>query len=55
MERVLRAIDLPDHDTRVQVGQRFPDLKLIRADGVALSPSGFAQGPLLLVFFRGFW
>ena len=54
MESVLRAIPLPKHEGRLRAGQSFPDLQLTNEDGQPARPLG-ASGPLLLVFFRGFW
>ena len=55
IEKVLQAIALRAKESRARVGQRFPDLEFLDEDGYVVRPLGAAAGPLLLVFFRGFW
>jgi len=41
---------------RPQAGQPLPEVNVVNERGERISSAGFAgAGPLLLVFFRGFW
>ena len=55
LERVLTAISIPDEESRPGAGRRLPALTLIDEDEGVVSLPGALSGPLLLVFFRGFW
>jgi len=50
------ALKLPVAACRPETGKLLPDFEVIGEDGKPFSPNKFAsRGPLLLVFFLGFW
>jgi hypothetical protein len=50
------ALRVPRSGRRPQAGGTLPVVSFIAEDGQAISSAQFIQrGPLLLVFFRGFW
>lgn len=50
------AIKLPVAAGRPEIDKLLPDFEVIGEDGKPFSPNKFSgKGPLLLVFFRGFW
>ncbi len=55
VESILQSIVVPHDERRPGVGEQFPDVTFTAANGAAARPMSVTQGPLLLVFFRGFW
>ncbi len=50
------AFRVPRSGVRPQTGQEFPAVSFTALDGGALSSSELTRrGPMLFVFFRGFW
>ncbi len=55
IEQVLQAVELKEQDARLMSGQAFPALEFLDENGGSVRPRDVGPGPLLLVFFRGFW
>lgn len=55
IEKVLRAIALPDEESRLGVCDSFPDVDFFDEEGERVRLLEAVPGPRLLVFFRGFW
>jgi len=50
------ALRIPQSIGRPEQGKALPHLSLVSESGKSISPDDFSgKGPLLLVFFRGFW
>ncbi|HYF52125.1 MAG TPA: hypothetical protein VEJ63_22130 [Planctomycetota bacterium] len=50
------ALRIPQSQGRPEEGKSLPHLSLVSETGAAISPDDYSgKGPLLMVFFRGFW
>jgi hypothetical protein len=47
--------DLPTAEGAVALGERLPEISLVSSDGGDVDLAEASQGPLVLVFYRGFW
>lgn len=56
LDGILRALDIPESTRRPRVGDSFPQAVFAaEQNGLASTADWHEKGPLLLVFFRGFW
>jgi hypothetical protein len=50
------ALRIPQSTGRPEAGKMLPSISVLAETGQNISPDDFAgKGPVLLVFFRGFW